>query len=442
MSSLLVTIFLSFCYLLYTGQLQMAVAIILFYAIGRFILLVFNSPERRRSNVLIYDVCFFSYGILALLTQILLIKNPYIDYYIHYDASHSFFAGTMREHYNVNLFKLIKAEIKVPGSQEYFFARWIFSKLAHLAQALGIEDVRLFLRIHVYMLASLIPSIMYSMLFQYGINDKNAKKRVLVFSFCSYLFITSCIYSRDLHICFFYTVAAYVFLIPECRYRNTYLFILCLLTYGFRQENGILLIILLISNWYIYLKNRNAVYLLYLPLVLMVIFSLSYILLMLDTSNQFHEKNMMGNSSTGLFMKFYTLPFPINTVIMVVYMLLQPLPIFFYVMGNGNTWLTLPFVLSPYLMVAGVIGCLWYLSENKARNQRVTVMILLSLLMFVGIIQGSPDLRRAFAAIPGLFMCYFTFDEKVSYKYKYFTYNIFFPILLILSVLLSIYVYI
>lgn len=389
---------------LYTGQEQMFLSVLLYYLFGRALLRLILKPSHE--SVLMYDMFCVIYGFLTLLTHIELIHNPYEDYFVHWDASNSFFYDLMDRTAGTSWSDMINITLFSPIYVEYPLPALFFSILQKIGAAAGIENIRLFLRMHVFYLGAIVPAMISNLFVRSGMDLKRVRKLTICFGLFTYIYITSAIFSRDLHVCLIYTIAIYYVLIKK-KHELLSFALLFILASGCRWENGLLLLVLFLAYYMSKIKNQSSLYA-YVAFIgvfaVVALVASGYLDEVLDTLNRYDEK--AHAFSGGLFMKFYSLPFPFNTIIMSIYILLEPLPIWTYISGEGMTYYTLPFILSPYIMSIIFVSSIWFLSHRFRMNDVIVISMLFCIFAYVCIIKGSPDLRRAYAPIPGLFMAY------------------------------------
>jgi hypothetical protein len=272
-------------------------------------------------------------------------------------------------------------------------------------------------------------------------SDIQIKKYIIPFGLCSYLFITSAIFSRDIHVCLIYTIAAYISLKDHVKGRLLIFILLFFLAAGLRPQNGIAYLIYPIAfYWKTITKKIGLFGIGVIALICLVLFyylqdSLELLYESLGTYDDFSKSN-----TGGIFIEFYSLPFPLNTIVMVIYMALMPLPLFKCCIGMGGTWLNLPTIFSSYLIYVCFMVCIYYLCHSKFKGAYVGT-ILVCLIAYAGIIYGSPDERRAFAAIPGLYMCYALVKQRIP-KGHYIRYrNIGWMLITVVQLFFIVYVY-
>lgn len=433
-------ILLSIAYSIYSGQIEMTFGFLLIYILG--ILFVKFVLKPNGSSVFRYYNIFFSiYALLCLLTQIELIHNPYDDFYIHNDAAWSFFSKTVPYLSEISWNNIGEKTYLNPMYSEYPLAELLFVTVAKIGQFLHIIDLRLFLRLQNVLFASLIIPIISDALLKRNRWGKFQKKMVAVFGICSYLYVGSCVFTRDTHVWFFYTLIAYLMVIPNVKLRLIKFVALIFLIVGFRFSNGVMAIIFIIAYYYKPLKQYfgNIAFVILSFLILIAYFYLNFAFEYITSELATFEGNTMDNTG-GLFIKLYSLPFPLNTLVMVVYMLFMPLPLQMYISREGCSWFTLPFVLSPYICFTIIYLVLKYCKQNIMKNDTLPMLILSFFISFVCIVYGSPDLRRAFACIPSLFMAFCLIPEYNKWKDINGVVKTFAFVILPISIALSIYV--
>lgn len=400
-------------YLIYTSQLSFLSLLLLFYIIGLlFIRYVLRSKSTETYQTYIFFLAI--YGLLTLLTQIELIHDPEKDFYVHNDAAWSFYTPIMSIVADLKWKELMEGTLLNPYFIDHPLNAFLFGFLAKLGKVMGIDDIRLLLRTHVNVFAALISAMITNLQIIRGISSQKAFKRSIVFGLITYLYVTSSIFTRDLHVCFAYTMAAYFVLLPNCKLRLLKLVVICLIISGFRPVSGALSFLFIIA--YYSSKHQQSKYVV-LPLIMIIGF---YYLKEMEFVKEGLNRvdNYVSYASDykgGIFGMVRSLPFPINQLGMIVYMLLMPLPFskYFYLDGGGGTFLTFPFLLSPYLMALLFTGCIWLIKNRNVMRFSDLYYMLAALFVFIITIYGSPDLRRCFAAIPGLYIVFCLYWDKI-----------------------------
>ncbi|MBQ2884340.1 MAG: hypothetical protein IJE43_11305 [Alphaproteobacteria bacterium] len=401
-------------YSIYAEQYIMGVSVVVYYALG-IILLRLLTTSTRRDVYNLYGIFFLIYGSLVLFTHIELIQDPYNDYFIHNDAAWSFYSGIINYAVPKDWTEIFKSSLLNPMFDDFPLASLLFAVIAKIGIVIGVLNLRLFLRIHVVVIGAMIVGLCSDLLYKYGYSKKRVYTLLIPFGLCSFLYISSAIFSRDIHVTFVYSLVGYLMLLPGKKKKELGLIVLAILAAGLRPVNGILLLIPLFLYFYekIQHKYKNMKVLLCLILFGTI---LTFGSSMIDYGMeklQYYE-GLTSSNTGGVFQKVYNLPFPINQIGLTVYMLLMPLPIDMYVnpIYGGNSAFTLPFVLSPFIMSLVFIACLWFIWKKRKVSRPMTMYLLCAICLFVLIIYGSPDLRRAFAAIPMLYMGFcLVYDE-------------------------------
>ena len=428
-------------YGIYTNQLSFMALLALFYLVG-FSVLRFLLGTKSGYSFSVYNICISIYGLLTLLTHIELIdgRDPYYAYYIHIDAALSFYTTTIDQMLGLRWSDLLKGSILNPFFADYPLASLLFGFIAKLGALFGVADLRLLLRCHVFVFAAIIPALIVNIQILRGIDGRPAMKQALIFSICSYLFITSAIFSRDLHVTFGYALVGYVALLPSCKFRMLKMLLACIITIGFRPVSGVLAFVFVFGY---YASKNKATRFLLIPAVMVLTF-------IFFRTNEFVEEGLdrigrYGNAAElqtgGVFGVIYGLPFPLNQMGMIVYMLLMPIPItkYIYIDGGGGSFLTFPFLLSPFLMSFTFICSLW-LIFNKSKMKNVDWLIMLSsFFAFVVTVFGSPDLRRSFASIPVLYMIFVTYWNNIPSRVAIMCKKVVWPVITVIELFFFIY---
>lgn len=405
-------------YAIYAGQLEMALSVLCAYIIG-FVFVKYVLKSRTIAPLYLFELFFLIYGSLVLFSHIELIHDPDVDYFVHSDASQSFYQNIMD--YAVPTSEeggLLRAILLNPFFLDYPLAAYLFTALAKIGIWLGIVNIRLFLRIHVFLLAALIVATMAKLLTLYY-NKKQVYKLIIPFGLFSYLYITSAIFTRDTHVCFVCTLVAYCYLNPQCKYKILKVFLLAILAAGFRPENGLMVLIFVMGLIYDKLRQKKISGLV-VPLGIVAIVGCvasGALAFVIDVFTSFNERTIDVVNAGGLFMKMYTMPFPLNSLLLIAYSAIMPLPFLFYVIGEGGTILTLPFILSPYLLWSMFIAVFWYIRHYFYKDSKRSMFGLISILCFAMLILVEPNVRRSFAVIPGLYMLYALIKDQIPFQW-------------------------
>lgn len=433
--------FLALGYFAYTTQIEMCLAILLLYLINYTSLRVLFKVNSK--SIFFFDLFFVIYGALTLFTHMHLILNPLDDFFVHNDSAWSFYYNTINRGLPLKWNELTSEILFSIAYADYAIPSYIFTIIAKLGVMFGIINLRLLLRAHIFSFIAMIPALMANLLKRYNLNSKVYEQSIIVFCLCTYLYITSAIFTRDSYVAFSYFLAAYVVLLPQCRMRLFKFALIFVLALGSRPENG-LLVLVYFGGYYIAKaenKNSSLLFVILIGVCVALFFALgSLVETALDTVARYNDRAAEENTG-GVFSRLYSLPFPLNLFIMVIYMLIMPLPIDYYITYDGGSILTLPFVLSPYLMSLLFISVLWFIFKKFKVNTNVSILILMSIVAFCAITQGSPDLRRAYAPIPGLYLAYLLIREHIPKSINQFCRVIIWPMILLINVVFFIYLH-
>ena len=412
---------LAICYALYTGQIIFFVSILAYYMIGLFLIKVILSPHSKEVYFL-YDLFFVIYGYLVLFSQVELIHNPETDYYIHNDASDSFYKAVISYILPCDYSELYDKTIANPQFVHYPLAAFIMGFMGKLGLVLEVDNLRLFLRIHIFTIGAFIIGIIANLLYSKGLSPKTIIKNVVVFGLISFLLISSAIFTRDIYVTLIYTLGTYVMLKDDINKKILWFVSLFLIALGLRPESGLLFLVYPFCYYFNTFKSQmgKMSIIIFLFIFVGLMFLLSELIITTSESVAGYSERNAEMNAGGMYAMISNLPFPINTIMICIYMLMMPLPMFAYCLGDGGTFLNLPNVLSPYLWFTIVTTCCYYLFyyKKQQKNNIIKVAMITSIIVFVAIIQASPHIRRGFNALPGLFICYCLVLNKVPYKIR------------------------
>ena len=433
---------LSVFYGLYTSDINLSLVVLVQYFIGflnlKYLLRVYASRA-----FVIYDLFYFIYGLLTILTQIELIHDPFQDYFIHTDAAWSFFS--MAEELSTREWSdILSDRFFLVENMQQPLAIVFFAFLAKICIFLGIINLRLFLRLHIFLIGSTIITLVYEGMSKYNNNQHRNFNLCLLFGLCSYLFITSAIFTRDIHVCFMNTLVVYTLVKFNNKWSLLAVILFIILAFGFRPGSGFIMAVFPICFYYHKIKDKMGAIIPFFILIVIVAIALSsdYFTNMASGKIDFYSKDLLReNKADGMFMRLHSLPFPINVIISVVYMFLMPLPITTYLIGTGNTFYTLPFLGSPFVLFPMLYVTIVHLI-SKNRNRLIAPIILASFISYFATVFVSPDLRRAFATVPALFMCYGIIIDSVSKSKRKRFMGLSFPMITAINIFFILYLYI
>jgi len=402
-SYLFVTIL--FIIYIFTTEMVIAANFLIQYLLGAILIrLITRTPNNNVYRM--FSMFYAIYGLLTLITQFELIQVVDANhYYIHNDAADAFYPIITEQSIHNNWSDMIRNTLLNPMYSNYPLSSLLFAVIGKLGTIFDVENLRLLLRMHEFLFASLIVALITDIPYKVGTVTTKAYIYILWFSLCSYLYITSAIFTRDTHVCLAYTLLGYVYLLPRCKGRLFWFVLLVAMSAGFRPINGILATSF-IFVYYMTKKRMSGMFLFVILMVATVFYTyLNQIFIFGQESLSYYE-NLTASNTGGLFMMVYSLPFPINQILICIYMLFLPLPITSYVIGPNESLMNLPFCFSPYVMALLFYSTLYLALKGYISKKKHRYFIYLSVFLFVAIVFASPDIRRAFAAIPCLFMVF------------------------------------
>lgn len=433
--------FFIFLAVIYTDEPLQAIGIAGFYILGRcFIQFILQAKEKVVIHS--YNCFFILYAYYMLLTHYVCITDPFSTYFLHNDASDAFYFWT------IWFSKYPWHELPERVLTSYFFSTYPgagtwFVSLAKTAQALGIENLRFFLRLQSVMAGACIMGIMAKCLVERNCCNSYSIRQLYWCGLFSYLLMCSVIFSRDILVAFCYTYLGYLFLKPESKHRILKMLLVSLVAGLMRPMNGMfaLLFVFAFLFWK-YRQRRRAI----------IIISIgSFIILggtvlvnvlsdMAESIVFYQGRNMQ--ISEGLFMKLYSLPFPFNLIFIVTYSMLLPLPLnHFITMGleEGGGWVALPTITEPFYWTY-ILICVSIIFVHIWKNEDKTTWLL-----FVGFIYiittefMESNIRRTFAIYPTFTMIYIVYRSKLSDKTIASIKRLWWPTLLMMNFLAILY---
>lgn len=442
MFSFVLVLLLSILYSILGADIQLGNSLLIHYVLA-ILFVYFVLKNKNCVSYAIFNVCFLGYGLLTLITQQTLINNPFEDFYIHNDAAWSFYSNIMEFAIPNSLSELTNITLLNPYFYHYPLAAYIFGGIAKLGLLFGIDDIRLLLRMHCFTLAALIVAQICALLHHRKISVQKNMRLIFLFSFCTYLYVSSGVFTRDIHVCFLYSLMGYIML-KDTNCKLIKLVAVSVLMFGMRPQNGMLAIAFVLL-YYLFARSKISTFVKLfsvLAIIVIVILGFPYINIEknMESFSIYHQEAL--SQVGGVFQSVYALPFPINKIAMLFYMCMQPLPVIGrYMIGTGGSYLTIPFVLSPYVLSYFLIPSICYSIKNyHSKNRTSCVFVLIYFMGFFLIIFGSPDLRRAFAVIPGLFMAFFLIKGDINKSVFIKIRRIVWPIIAFISIILSVYV--
>lgn len=382
-------------------------------------LLVFNKRKRYfTEQIFLFCSIFFVY-ILFVLWSNSHIENPFRDFFINVDQiffyRESFY---LKNHPIKEIFKISFTDLRY---SELPLIVFYYSVLMKWAQALGVTDLLLFLKVNSAFIGSLIPIFLYKIIRVFNVKG-NICLPILAFAIFSPLLYLSCQIMRDVHVALLYTMGVYLVVNDKIRFRLFYLLIIFILVYYLRVENGLFFILFIALQQYDNFKKFDAVgkaLMLGGLLALFVLAIIPAIGVFTQTQQGYSDRSLDAASTGSLGAKLLGLPFPINYLGMAAFGQIQPFPI--WLPFNDNTTYAYLMILECFqpiywLPIIGgvVIGCYHY---RRHLDPKWLMLVGIAVSYIIAVSASEMNVRRQFAVYPLLFCA-------CMYMKKFFMLNI------------------
>lgn len=406
------------------NELMLFLEYLFLLCIGNFIIRYFFNDSFSKECLKVFNFIFFIFSIFLAVTHFSLIKNPYIDYFFHNDQIVFYECAT--DVGKLYWKDIVDGSLLNPLYGNFPLISLIYGTLDKIAIFFGVDDIYLFLKMIIVLMSSLIPSVMCATLYEVGYT-KSCVKDVILFSLLSFLFVTSNVLTRDIFVALNYTIIAYLFLKPECRFRYLKMVLLVIITFGFRPENGAFAILFIVSRLIVVeMKNFNFFKL------IIVVFSLTFFSVMAYlVIENFHllDKNINQNQyiddelkEGSMFALLKNLPFPINFIAVFIYVQLMPFPLSIFIEWEYSGWYTVSSLLTPFYWIYVWLVVFFSMYKQKIKLSLLNGIFYVSLFYIIIVDFLEPSVRRGFAAYSIVFIYYMLNKGEIS---KYFKKNIF-----------------
>lgn len=382
-------------------------------------LLVFNKRKRLFTEQIILFCSVFSVYVLFALWSNSYIENPFRDFFISGDQiffySEPFY---LKNHSIKEIFKISFTDFRYSELPLIIF---YYSVLMKWAQALGVTDFLLFLKVNTAFIGSLIPIFLYKIIRVFNAQG-NIYRPILAFAIFSPLLYLSCQIMRDVHITLLYTIGVYLVVNDKIRFRLFYLFIIFILVYYLRVESGLFFILFIAEQQYDNFKKFDILGKVLILVGLLALFILAIIPALgvfAQTQESYSNRSLEAASVSSLGAKLLGLPFPINYLGMAAFGQMQPFPI--WLPFNDNTAYAYLRILECFqsiywlpIIVGVVIGCYRY---RRHIDSKWLMFVGIAVLYIIAVSASEMNVRRQFAVYPLLFCA-------CMYLKKFFMLNI------------------
>lgn len=368
-------------------------------------LLVFNKRKRYfTEQIFLFCSIFFVY-ILFVLWSSRYIENPFRDFFISSDQlffyRESFY---LKNHPIKEIFKIAFTEYRYSELPLIIF---YYSVLMKWAQALGVTDLLLFLKVNTAFIGSLIPIFLYKTIRIFNFKG-HILLPILAFAIFSPLLYLSCQILRDIHITLLYTIGVYLIVNDKIRFRLFYLLIIFILVYYLRVENGLFFILFIALQQYNNFKKCDAMgktLILGGLLVLFVLAVIPAIGVFTQTQQGYSERSLDAASAGSLGAKLMGLPFPISYLSIAVFGQFMPFPVWLPISESvPYAYLRIIECFQSFYwlpIIGGVIIVVY--KYWKQIDPKWLMLVCMALLYVVAVAASELNVRRIFAVYPLLF---------------------------------------
>lgn len=387
-----------------------SLTVLTLFAIG---ILITASVLRKSQSISIYAIFFVIYGALLFLTQYLFIDGVNEGYFLQSDAYGSFYVTATMNFGPTKWDDLVSGTLFKSLYSDYpLFACWInFWKLIGFDIGVTHENMRLFLRLQNLLFAPGILAIMAKYFQEIGMNKHKTLHWCIFFGLFSYLFLTSVVYSRDLHVAFFYTLAGYYCISPR-KHRFIYLkfVIIALICFGLRPENGMFAIVFPI--YYAFRNTKPSGKLILGGLVILcILLAAGFVDSFINVKDGYNARTAKM-AVGGLYSMFNSLPVPLNIIFNSIYSFIMPFPLIMYTLDRHIGVFGLFSLVMPFINVVAMCTIYVYARKHK-KDYRLLYFFLVIIVYTVMCCSVEPNVRRAFAIIPTLFMLFAATQPKI-----------------------------
>lgn len=418
---LTVTIILVLLATIYYNNLSIIIFWFIFFFLGIKILPKGALGRLTTDLISVFAIPFCAYTIFTLLTVYIFVQNPLNDYFLASDSllywrnlGNVHTLKDVLDQYNSNLGP------HWGNINKYRFFNLISLLLAYLSNLIDKNDIIVQTFQGVF-LGALSNSYLYQMLKQYT-NNRFAYKASLLFGLLCFVFTFSSVYTRDIHIYFLYTLAGYLVInYKRVKYVILKLSILCIITFFFRFESGIFMLLFLML--YLYLKSqKNKAIILVIAAVIPIcaFLTISVLKTASDTLDYYSslQEGQAGQAAdkASLARTFSNLPIGLKQVALAIISQTDPVPFYRYTKAPPGTDDMLAKSFSMYRLPQGVSGLFWVMvwsillytlfwTEFKLKKlpREVFVMFIISVL-FILITTADINVRRTICVYPFIYL--------------------------------------
>lgn len=383
-------------------------------AIGLFYLkYLIQGSDTKVLNI--FNIVFLIFMSYLGITHFVNINDPLVDYFFHNDQI-VFYEDALRIG-SLEWSQIIDGSIFNLRYSEYPLFSLLIGLLYKFGNFINVTDLLLFFKMSVVLLASLIPAMIASI--SNLLNVKYKTSSFIIFSLFSYILIQSVIFTRDLHVAFFFTLLTYLILVPRTKNRVIKLLFLIIFITGLRIENGLFSFVFLLAHFICqYRVNKYFIYFTLLIAVLAAIYFGAYEFvtdIFVSTSDVMsHLTSINATNSNSLYLKLAAVPFPLDLIFKFCYTLLMPFPLYIWVAEDITLLLS---IITPFYWIF-ILSISMSSFFVKQRTYNVLTLLFIACLLFLMLSSYvEPTVRRNFAMYPIIFLYYLSVKNNFSSKF-------------------------
>jgi len=380
----------------------------------------------------IFGFAYSIYTLYLILTNSILVKDPYIDFFYAIDSIKFWRNSDVVGSFS-SLVETFKTNQEIyGGSQEYRLFNLICLIIACFSGFFG-ENHVLIQKFQSVFLGALSMPFVYQILLRYTDDKRYSFRATEIFVVFSFVSTFAVVFSRDIHVYFIYTLAFYL---VACRLESPralfYLILLIPITFFIRFEHGIFLTLFSIAFVYLSPKKHIRYYIpLIIALPIVLILGTRFLFFALDSYDNYSQMRMDAAGDTdSLAVAFARFPPGIKQVLLAFIGQTAPLPF----------WRNFGFSVSDPDSVAaqshhilrfmeGISGFLWpivwgVIFFGIAKGYAIKISKELKVLFIVAVLlllatTADIHVRRIFAVYPIIFVVASLFYYNFSYNLRF-----------------------
>lgn len=421
-SLFLVTLILVLSASIYYNNLSIIIFWLLFLFLGLRFLPKGLLGQVTMDLVSIFIIPFCAYTIFTIVTAYALVKNPINDYFLASDSllywknlGNVHTLKDVIDQYNINL------QPHWGNISKYRLFNLISLLLSYGSNIVGQNHIIVQTFQGCFLGALSIPYI-FQMIKKYT-DAAFAYRASLLFALLCFVFTFSCVYTRDIHIFFLYTLSGYfVINFEKMKYGMIKLVIFCIITFFIRFESGIYMTLFLMAYLYLKSKKNKALILIIAAIIPIVTFmAVSVLNTATDTidyysSLQQQNTQYAGGGDASLARSFSNLPVGLKQVALAVISQTDPVPFYRYTKPPAGTELMLAKGYTLYRLPQGFSGLFWVIVWSiliyaliwahfrlKKLPKEALVMFIISIL-YILITTADINVRRTICVYPFIYL--------------------------------------